>query len=138
MQILCNGFKTIKLTKNQSWSARTRAPIFEHSFVLVLELFSTRKILVLVRLCTRYSFVKAIEYTSTFSKGKASCMSALNYQSNFVLPRVMSKYVTPSVRLLCKYKLLTFFAVEPVPIVIGLAQSHISRCAFTWIDFATS
>ena len=27
-------------------------------------------------------------------------------------------------RLLCKNMLLTFFAVEPVPIVIGLTQSH--------------
>ena len=67
-------------------------------WVLVLETFGTRKILVLVRLCTRYSFEKAIEYTSTLSNGKASCRSALKCQWNFVPPRVLSKYVTTSVR----------------------------------------
>ena len=66
--------------------------------VLLLETPGTRKILVLVRLCTRYLFEKAIEYTSILPNGKASCRSALKCQSNFVLPRVMSKYVTTSVR----------------------------------------
>ena len=36
--------------------------------------------------------------TSTLPNGKASCTSALKCQSNFVLPRVMSNYVTTSVR----------------------------------------
>ena len=38
--------------------------------VIVLESFKTRKIFVLVSLCTRYSFEKAIECTSTLSDGK--------------------------------------------------------------------
>ena len=43
---------------------------------ILLETFGTRKIFVLARLCTRYTFEKAIEYTSTLSNGKASCRSA--------------------------------------------------------------
>ena len=39
----------------------------------------------------------SIEYPSTLSKNNASCRSALKCQLNFVLPRVMSKYVTRSV-----------------------------------------
>ena len=90
--------------------------------VLVLETFGTRKILLLVRLCTRYSFEKVIEHTSTLSNGKASCRLALKCQSNFVLPRVMSKYVTTSVcsSFIVQVQGSNFFAVEPVPIVIGL------------------
>ena len=49
------------------------------------------------KLFTRYWFEKAIEYTSTLSNGKARCTSALKCQSNFVLPRIKSKYFTTSV-----------------------------------------
>ena len=54
--------------------------------------------------------------------------------------RVMSKYVTTSVRssFIVQEQAFDFLAVEPVPIVIGLTPSHIARCAFTWSDFATS
>ena len=77
-----------------------RAGVFVLEFhfqVLVLETFVIRKMLVLVWLCTRYSFEKAIECTSTLSDGKASGRSALKCQSNFVLTRIMSKYVKTSV-----------------------------------------
>ena len=65
--------------------------------ILELETFDTQKILVLVRLCTWYFFEKAIEYRITLSNGKASCRSALKCRSNFILPHVMSKYITKSV-----------------------------------------
>ena len=120
---------------------RTRVLVTRYS-VLLLEyhFLSARKILVLVRLCTRYSFEKAIEYTSTLSNGKARCWTVSKGQLNFVLPCIMSKYVTKSVcsSFTVEVKAHNFFAVKSVPIVIALTQSHIARCAFTWSDFATS
>ena len=51
--------------------------------VLALKPFGTRKKLVFVRLCIRYSLKR---------------LHALKCKSNFFLPRVMSKYVTTSDR----------------------------------------
>ena len=79
--------------------------------VFVPELFGIQKILVLVRSCIRYSFERAIEYTSTLPNGKASCRSALKCQSNFVQIIVSCQNTSQRQfvhRLLCKNKLLTF------------------------------
>ena len=116
--LLCCSYTTDKIScaKKTELEYSYSSTIF-WVLVFVLETFGTRKILVLVRLCTRYSHKKAIEFTSTLSNGKASCRSALKCHQN----TSQNQFVQ---RLLCKYTLSTFFAVEPVPIVIGLTQCH--------------